>query len=244
MPWFKKEEEEKIPDDLKGLTPEQIVELVNKGKTLETELNTLKQQASDKDKQINDLNTNFTNTRTRLEQIENETRQRQAHQQQDPNEIPSVVEDEDEAFRRRQQPLEAVSLHAGALAAQMSAEQAIRDAKEDFIYRRYKKEVDEIMSKEPPARRIFPQTWLNAYTYVKGVHFNEVTDLMRKGDNTFFSETAGSTPPPTEQREEKLTERELEVAKSMKITPERYLAMKKKIQVDTDAFEAGQLTTR
>lgn len=240
MPWFKHEDEAQIPEEMKGLTPAQIAEAIRKSKELETELSTVKDQLKKRDEEFQSTQTEFASVRDRLQAVEEQAIARRQSGDRDPNIIPSVVEDEDEAFRRRQAPIEAVALHTGSMAAQMQAQQTVRDQKQSHIWNKFEKEILDIMSKEPPARRIFPQTWLNAFTYVKGVHFDEVTRAASSGDNSFFSESAGNnTPAPAPVQSDKLSEQEEAVARKMRVDPKRYLEIKKKIKVDNDTFQMG-----
>ena len=243
MPWFRdqKPKEDQTPEELRGLTDEQIIELVKKGKTHDADIQALQTQITQRNQDVENLTNNFNEVRSRLQSIEaNPQGQRQPrgnNGNENPDEIPSVVDDEDEAFRRRTAPVTAVALHSGQLAARLSAEQQVNMSPVDRrAWSKYIKEIEGIMAKEPPERRIFPEVWMNAFTYVKGQHFNEIMSAAQKGDNLFFSEGVDNVPTPPEVHEDKLTPQEEAIAKKMRVDPKKYLDMKKKIKVDTDAF--------
>lgn len=231
MAWFKREEEQDIPEELKGKSAKEIAELLKKAQEFETEVTSLKTQVQERDTRVTELQNTFNATKTRLDQLEANSRPPERQRTQD--EIPSVIEDEEEAFRRRQEPTQAVALHSGMLSARMMAENQVRQQPGgERIWRKYEKEIIDIMNKETPQRRIFPEVWLNAFTYVKGVHFDEVMQSAQKGENLFFSETSSNAPEPAPQKkDDKLTDKEMEIARKMKIDPAKYLEQKKKIQV-------------
>ena len=138
----------------------------------------------------------------------------------------SVLEDEDRAFQDRQAPLAAVSFHGAAMAAKTQAMLSL-SGRDLALFRKYSNELDASMQNVPPERRIHPQAWINALTYIKGVHFDEATT---KGDD-FFSETGGAPPPPNAPPAERLSDEEMNIARKMKIDPAKYLEQKKKIRV-------------
>jgi hypothetical protein len=243
MPWVKKEDIPDVPDELKGLTKEQIQEIVNASKAAQTaqqEVTTLKERITGRDTEFQTLQNQFNETKSRLDQIERGRQPNQQPRQSAPDEIPSVVEDEEEAFRRRQAPVTAVAFHSGALTARLMAENQIRQQGQSKIFDKYHKEIDEIMAKEAPERRIFPEVWLNAFTYVKGQHFDEVVQSAQKGENLFFSETPSNDPtPPVRKTDDKLTEQELAIAKKMRVEPKRYLEVKNNINADSEEFTSS-----
>lgn len=139
---------------------------------------------------------------------------------------PSVLEDEDGAFNARMAPTAAVSFHAASMAAKTQAMLGLT-GRDLALFKKYGNEIDQAMQNVPPDRRMHPQAWLNALTYVKGIHFDEAT---AKGDE-FFSETGGAPPPPMAPPADKLSEEEANIARKMKVSPESYLKQRKGMTV-------------
>lgn len=119
----------------------------------------------------------------------------------------------------------AVALHSGMMAAKMYFTQGLtpRDQK---IFKKYEAEVEKGVNTFAPAARVMPQSWMNIFLYVKGLH--DVDIHKAESDKAdFFSEVpsrgAHDEPPP----EDKLTEEEEQVCRVMHFDPKKYLEQKK-----------------
>lgn len=221
-PWKKEE----LPESLRELTPEQIAQALLEKKELE-------QKLADQQTQADGLKTELEQVQAKVRELESRpATQPQPQPQPQPRSGPeSVLIDEDKAFADRLAGTNALAFHAAALSAKIMARDQIRNSDERRIWDKYESEVDEIMGKETPDRRAFPAIWINAFTYVKGLHLKELM-LAQKEGNDFFAEPVGRGPEPAPQpgQGDKLTDEELRVCANMKIKPEEYLAQRKEMQ--------------
>lgn len=232
MAWFKKED---LPEELQGKTPEEI----------KTYLAQQKKDADDAKAALATANaaaetqkTEFEGVKSRLASIEanrtNANANTNNNTQREPKEPTSFLVDEDAAFNERVAPVVNLALHGAAMSARMMAFQSI-PAREQKLFNKYASEVEGIMAKESPERKVYAQTWLNAWTYVKGLHTQELVDAAAKGDNAFFAESGSSTGNVAgnghEDKKDELTDAEKDIARKMKISPEAYLKNKKGISL-------------
>jgi hypothetical protein len=216
MGWFKKKEDGStdVDESLKDLTPEQIKAAVEGKAAADAKIAALEAQQAE-----------FEATKARLATLES----KMAPPPPENTGPVSVLEDENRAFNERQAPLAAIAFHAGSMAAKTQAMQGL-DGRDLAIFRKYSSEIEAAMQTVAPEKRINPETWVNALTYVKGRHLNEIVEASSKGSD-FFSETAGGPPPPPKPAEDKLTPEQETIAKKMKVDPARYLEQRKNIQV-------------
>jgi hypothetical protein len=136
-----------------------------------------------------------------------------------------------------------VALQSGKLAAKLEAIRQVQslaatNPKMRGAYRlwqKYEGEIESLVNQQAAANHIFPQTWINAFTYVKGLHAEELVEGAVSGGENFFSEpvTGGGAPENGRggEKKDELSPREMDIARKMKITPERYLEQKKKMTV-------------
>lgn len=228
MPWFSKDA--KVPDEIKDLTPEQLAEAVKKKVELEAQLSDFAAKSAEKDASLKML-------QAQVAQLEAATR---AAASLDKISADKLEEDDDiltnpsGVIDKRVAPIAAAAMHAGVLAARMSAENEIfRDVRERALYLKYKKEIDELADKYTPDQRILPQTYHNLFIYVKGKHEKEISAAASSGDEGFFSEGVSSRAHEKKSAVDidKLTDQEIRVAARMRVTPEEYLKNKKQMQV-------------
>lgn len=141
-----------------------------------------------------------------------------------------------EAFQRSIAPLAAVAMHGSIMAAKAEAERFIQQQSplERRLWNKYITEITNGVNSLSPEQKILPQTWINQFTFVKGIHLADVAKEAQGGGDTFFAETASSTggglPSGNEKNDDKLTPEEEKIAKRLGRTPEQYLAQKKKMQ--------------
>lgn len=235
MPWFKDDE---VPDRLKGKTPQQILAELEAADSLRTKHMELEASAATRDQEFAASKTEFETTKARLAELEanrlHESENQNQNRDQRRTGPTSVLVDEEGAFAERLGPVAALALHSGALSAKQEARRQVetrsRDSKNKNdlgIFLKYEAEVEDLMSKEPPERKVMPQVWLNAFTYIKGIHVNDIISSVQKGEA--FGLEGGSTSQalPLEQQDDKLSAEELRVAAKMRVSPENYLKQKK-----------------
>ena len=230
MPWFKDDE---VPDKLKGKTPQEIAKALEDAEELKAKHMELEAAAATKDQELTATRSEFEATKQKLQEIE-ANRNRQAESEPRRGGPTSVLVDEDKAFAERVGPVAMVALQSGMLAAKQEARRQVeiksRDPKNKNdlgIFLRYEAEIEDLMSKEAPERKIIPQVWLNAFTYIKGIHVNDIIASVQKGEAFGLEGGSTSQAPPTEQNDDKLSPEELRVASKMRVSPENYLKQKK-----------------
>jgi chromosome segregation ATPase len=235
--WGKKDEE--LPESLRGLTHEQLAETLanaNKAKQLEEDLAARTQE----------LNA----VRTEADQIKDRLNRLEANPQPERRETPttqrtSFVEDEDRAFQERFDergaPIAAIAFQAGAATAKLDALRQVQSMKPAYykLWQKYENEIAEIVKNQPAVNQINPQTWLNAFTFVRGNHAEE---LAGDKENPFFSEpvTGNGSGHEEPNKPEKLTEQEMKICKKMRITPEKYIQQKKGMTINPDTSGVGR----
>lgn len=152
-----------------------------------------------------------------------------------PNEADWLTNPND-AFSRANAATAAVAMHGAIMSARLLAEQFIQrqGPVERRLWDKYSAEIQKAVDALSPEAKIMPQTWINQFTFVKGMHLNDVIKEAQTSGDAFFSETAQSSgaglPNDSHKNEDKLTPAEEAVAKKMGRTPEQYLAQKKKMQ--------------
>lgn len=244
FPWNRVRDDE-LPEELKGKTPAEIAQALKDAAALKTQVDALAADKTRLEGEVATVNNSFTETKNRLQALEEAARRPAtppATPPGTPAAPPSIWDDEEAAMgqriNNRVAPIESAVVNTGLLTAKMYAEQQLQRAQfsdpkfKDAIkiFHKYEGEIDRIVGQEPPARQILPQTWVNAFIYVRGLHSTEIVDAATKGDNTFFAEVGGSTPPPPPTpQEDKLTDKELQIAQRMRLTPAQYLEQKKKM---------------
>lgn len=215
-----------LPERLRGKSPEEIEAALQEAESYRTETEaklTASQQAQSEVEQL----------RAKVAELEaRPAPQPEPQPQPQPQPGPtSFLIDEDRAFNERVAPYAQLSLNTAAVAARISArDQALADSTTRVIWRKYEKEIDDVMKNEPPVRRAHPQTWMNAVTFVAGQHIKDIAKLREDGTDFFAEESRSPGTPPgggEPENEIKLTPQELEIAKNMKLKPEEMLAQKK-----------------
>lgn len=213
MPWFQKDDPD-TPAEVKDLTPEQIIAKIKEADTLKTQLDTSNATLQTRDGEL-------ATSRQRLTELEGSRRQ--------PDEPPSIWADPEKAIGNMMAPTTAIAIHAGKIAARMSAQQSMT-RENALIFRKYEAEIMKMVEGYPPAQQIMPEAYHFALNNVKGSHLDEI--MKAKNENSdFFSEVPGNNPPPPITKKDELSAKELEICGRMNITPERYLAQKKAMEV-------------
>ena len=208
MGWFQKTKG--MPKELEDMTEEQILEKVKKSGELETQLTAAQQKQTELEAKL----TTESGERQKLKDSLTALEAKVTAPPPPPNapKAPtSFLDDEEAAFNERVAPTQAISLHAGAMAARLSFEQAINGDRSEngqvnrALYYKYAAEVQDLMNREAPVRRMLPEVWQMAFEMVRGRHSNEIYAAAKKGDNSFFSEGVTDAPPPLQPRRNRRT---------------------------------------
>jgi hypothetical protein len=232
----------KLPAEYQNLSEDQISELLKKGKEAEDEklrLETTSSNALAEKKKAEDRAKELEAQLAARPEPKTEDEDENERRRQIPNGPPDAatwLTDPNSAFNSAVAPTAAVALHGAIISARLLADQFIRQQGpvNARLWNKYGGEVAALVDKLPPDQRILPQSWINQFTFVKGMHLDDVVKEGQKEGEAFFSETAGSTgrglPEDQHKNDDTLTDAELKIAKRMGTTPERYLAQKKKMQ--------------
>jgi molybdopterin converting factor small subunit len=220
--WGKDVKEEELPEEIRSMTPEQLVTAVKASGDVEG----LKTKLSEKDTELSQMS-------ERIKNLEGAATRQPDNTQKGPT---SVLVDEDKAFAERLGPVMTTSLVSASISAKMVFRQQLTADKKSnkaALYDKYEAEIDEIMMKQVPLQsRIFSQAWQNAFHIVLGRHMDELVTSVKKGDDLFFIEPVsggGGLPQPDKKGE--LTPEEIKVAGKLGLKPEEYLVEKGKIHV-------------
>jgi len=219
-----------LPPELKGKTPEQVVEALKAAEAAQAKLQQLEAEKLESDRKVADLSTEFNTTKQRLAELEASAGKTPKDQSQD--DAPSIWTDPNAFIASQMKPVTDVAIVSGIMTAKMYAKSQLstRDAK---IWTNYEKEIDKVMEGYQPAQRIVPQNWLMALTLVKGHHDVDIAKAEREKTD-FFMESGGSgnPPPPAEDvSNDKLTPEEEEACSKFHWDPKRYLEQKKKMVI-------------
>lgn len=234
----------KLPAEYQNLSEDQISELLKKGKEAEDEKlrletassNALAEKAKAEEKARKLEAELAARPPAKQDDDTDDDRRRQQNVPTGPPDAATWLTDPNAAFNSAVAPTAAVALHGAIMSARLLADQFIRQQGpvNARLWNKYGQEVAALVDQLPPDQRILPQSWINQFTFVKGMHLDDVVKEGQKEGEAFFSETAGSTgrgmPEDQHRNDDTLTDAELKVAKRMGRTPEQYLAAKKKMQ--------------
>lgn len=223
--WGKKDEDD-IPEELKGKTPQEIATMLREAQQLKTQLDTLAVDKTKTDTQLAEI---------QAQQAENLRLIEELKTNQKPPEKPVTPEpanpwiDPDKWLRESTQDTQNIALVSGVMSAKMYARQTLsqRDAK---IFTKYEKEIDQVMQGYQPVQRIIPDNWVLALTLIKGRHDQEISKMERDGTDFFSEESSGGRPPEPEP-EVKLTPDEEDACRRMHWDPKEYLKNRSKMAI-------------
>lgn len=224
--WWGKDES-KVPEALRSLTPEQIVEQLKAAAEAKTKAAELEAKLQESTTAQQTFKTELDSTKQRLAEIELNSRKPPARE---PESIPSIVEDEEAAFNARLSPLRAGILANAAQNALIVARQRISTNPVDAaVLKKYGKEVDQLYETVPFESRASEMAYINCFKIVKSDHFDELHTELQKESGGLFSEPVGGGKPPEQNvtKEEKLSPEEERIAKRFGMTTEQYLAQRK-----------------
>ena len=222
MLWGKKDDE--LPKELQGLTPEQIVEKLKAVGDSAARISELQASLAEKETTLGTLTQEQQQLKQKLEELEKNTPPKKIDGVDDDE--PATLWSDPEAFIKNQtKSTELTALMAGMMSAKLYARQQM-STQDSTIFGRYEKEIDQVINSYHPQQRVMPQSWINALTYVKGLHMDEILKAQKDGTD-FFAEppTRGVEPPPAP--EDKLSSDEEEMCRRMHWDPKQYLARRK-----------------
>lgn len=233
----------KLPAEYKDLSEDEIAALLAKGKTAEAEALTQKTAAESATADKTRLETEAAELRRKLEaRPEPEPNKDQNQNRNEPSGPPDAaawLTDPNAAFNASITPVAAIALHAGIGMAKMQADNFIRQQGpvEARLWAKYSGEVEKIVNNLSPDQRILPQTWINQFTFIKGMHLSEVVKEGQAAGDAFFSESAHSTgrgmPENSNTNNDTLTAAEEAVAKKLGRSSADYLKQKRAMQFGT-----------
>lgn len=240
MGWFKKEDEAKIPEKLRNLTPEEIVAKIDAAEALGQDVTKLKAALAEKDTTINENANAVNELRTKLQQLEGNRRE---PPKEDGAQRIEFAEDP-EGFVRQQiaestVPVASVALNNSAMMAKSLAEKSLDRLKvpgtnisKGAMFRRYEADIDAQAKKCQLGQLQRPDDWIFLFNNVLGTKMDEILQAYSEGKgNEYFVEPGSTNVHRQEEprRDEKLTDEELHIAKRMRITPEEYAKRKKEM---------------
>ena len=236
----KKKEENKIPPELEGKTPEQIVASLKEAEGLRVELQAAKANNAK-------LSTQYTEMNTEVDKIKAELASRDAAQNQQrtnqTEELANFVEDPDKAFGQRVAPLAQVAVNTAAMTARMLAQQQLNNqdmaspaearSMDGRLFQAWSVDIDAEARKYPQIQLATPQAWLGIFYYLKGTRADDLAnpEIRKKKYGNFIESGVSSVAPRAEpEKKDELTDAEKHVADKMKVSYENYAKRKKQMQ--------------
>lgn len=238
MPFFEKANA-KLPEELRDASNEELLEAVkffkeNKDKfaSQTTELETTKQS-------LTNMETQHKATADKLAALEasiaEATRQKQAPPPA-PDEPVDFFTDPDKAFNQRQGPRDMLMLNTAAQVAQLGFEGSLISDPGKFgddpkIYKKYQREVVDLMRREPLMNQANNVVWKNAFLLVKGLHADEIAEARKSQDSEFFGEPGRPKVAPDTKPKDEVSEDDRKAARRYGITPESVFEARKGMKV-------------
>lgn len=242
----------KLPAEYRNKTEDEIAAMLAAGATAQTDAQRLKTEKEAAEAAKTQLESQANAGRDAVERLKKlreaglvdddgnpVTRQEGGHRETNTQGPPSEAEwltNPNDAFQRANATTAAVAMHGAIMSARLLAEQFIQrqGPVERRLWDKYSAEIQKGVDGLSPEMKILPQTWINQFTFVKGMHLSDVVKEAQGSGDAFFSETAQSTggglPGGNEEKNDKLTPEEEKVARRMGRTPEQYLAAKKNMK--------------
>lgn len=241
MAWFK-DRDEKVDPKLQGKSQADILKMMEEAEKATARAAELEKERVAERETVNTLNSQFAAIRGKLETIEKN------NQPPPPKAEPDIdhnfIDDPDAAFNQRAKPLAQMTVATAIAQARMLAQSELdsRDltsngtTHDGRLYRQWRAEIEGYANQKPQLELANPQTWVDLYLKVKGLHVDELANPETRKKNYAFMESAASSAPPTPEdksklpAEQQLSAMELKVAAGMKMTPEAYLKRKQSLQ--------------
>jgi hypothetical protein len=230
--WGDKSKDDKIPEKFRSKTEEEIVKDLEEKDTWKAKAESLEAERAEERKKFELVQTSYASVKAKLDTIEANTR---------PPKKEEVVEEDDfitnpeASFNRRAKPLATLAAQTAASLGKLNAFQSLQtkasakniDAR---LFQHWDAEIMEIANQTPSLHLAYPNTWLSIFNQVKGTHADELSDPeARKKNYSFLEGGSSQAEPPPEKKTGAagLTPQELEIARKMKVDPEKYAERKK-----------------
>jgi hypothetical protein len=245
MAWFDKEQEAKLPERLKGKTPEQVLAELEKADKLANDLELEKAARRADAEKVTQIETEFNTVKNQLATIE-------ANRNTKPPEktvvsAEQILENPDAAITTKVNeltaPLTHLTIQNNAQTARMLAQQQLNNtdlasggkSMDGRLFQAWSQEIDAEAGKYKPIQLITPQAWLGIFYYLKGTHADELRDPETRKKKYNFLEPTSSGIAPASREEKKtgaegLTDEEKRIAGRMGVTPEAYAKRKEAMQ--------------
>lgn len=228
--WGNRKEEE-LPPELKGKTPEQVVQALKDAEALKTRLDALEAKDKERDSKFESFGTTQSELVNTLKAVNERIQPAAPVRQENNNQEPSsFLLDPDRAFAERAAPLAAITMQTAAITAKQEALRGLQRRQsteksniDASLFERFEGEVLE-MAKNCTAQQLAnPATWVHLFYNVKGRH----TDEIVSNPSAFFTESATRTRVEDTKADDKLTEQEQAICAKMGVKPENYLKNRK-----------------
>lgn len=235
MAWFKKEDEAKVPEKYRGMTPEQIAAKLEEAETLAADKAALTTATGEKDAAINAASNTIKQMQTDIKNLEMNQKPKPEVRSED--DIDFTLDPEgalNQRLSRAVVPVAITALKANANVAREQARRSLQNLKvpgtnvsKAAAFDKYSAEIDAMVANVNLQNLQDPNQWVFIFNNVMG---SKMDDIINKKDE-FFTEPASSSHQRQDEsnREVKLTPQEELIAKRMKITPEQYLKNKKEM---------------
>lgn len=239
MAWFDKSDA-RVPDELRDAKSEELVEAVRFYKENKEKVPQMSSELENTKQSLASIEAQHTETKNKLAAIEQgiaeAQRQRHAPPPAQPEGQVDFFDDPEKAFQQRQGPRDMLILNTRAQVAQMGFEGGLLNEPGKFgddpkVYKKYQREVVDLMQKEPLVNQGNPQVWKNAFLLVKGLHADEIHDARKANDSVFFGETPKPAVSQETQQKDEITDDDRKAAKRYGITPEEVLSSRKTLRI-------------
>ena len=234
-------------DELKslGLTPQQIKDAIEEGKTLKTKAAEIEAELGTTKTSLTSVNNQYEETKTRLAALEANSN-RQPPKKEEVQRT-SFLDNEDQAFNERfndaVNPVARVALEAARNTAKMSARMSLDGQFIDTpggripkvrLWDKWQTEIENSSKEVPLATLGNIQTWSNLLDYAIGKHTTELlgktSDFIEGAGGRADVVIGGKKEPEKLNEEEDKTIAKMARVTSGRMTPEKYRETKEKMK--------------
>jgi len=231
--WWQNRNDDDLPPELRGKKPEELAALIRKAGELETALATEKTERDALKTKLDSTTSEFDTIKQKLADIEAKTTPvtTTTTTTDDDDEPASPWVDPQKFVNDQTKGIATVALASGMLTAKMYFMQQLSD-RDQKIFKKYEKEVEQGVGTFTPEARVMPQAWLNCFLFVKGAHEQDIRKAETEKTD-FFAEpvSRGGGDTSDDGPVDKLTAEEEETCRVMHWDPKGYLDRKKAAQL-------------
>jgi len=227
MVWWQNRNDDELPPELRGKKPEELAALIRKAGDLETQLATEKTERETLKTKLDSTTSEFDTIKQKLADIEAKTTTTTTTTTVEDDEPASPWTDPQKFVSDQTKGIASVALASGMLTAKMYFVQQLNE-RDQKIFKKYEKEVEQGVSTFAPEARVMPQAWLNCFLFVKGAHEQDIRKSETEKTD-FFAEpvSRGGGNANDDEPTDKLTAEEEETCRVMHWDPKGYLERKK-----------------